>query len=253
MMKKFFFYLAALLPLFAMSACSSDDENLEIEPAAIVLDYNETATLKASEKNCVWSSADEFVATVDDNGVVTGCHVGETVIYAQKDGLTGACRVKVEATNNNFTEPIITWGLTPAATKSAVAAQNIGLGQPEIDTDTDLGYYTDGSFPMYAYSFVNNGLAASSLAVTVDMDEEDDLYGFLNQRYFMYSDDDTHYYFINASKESDATVKIRYGYDLSLDCVTVFYTPLSASVRSAEATSAAIEANREILRKLLNK
>lgn len=252
-MKKFFFYLAAMLPLFALTACGDDEETIEIDPAAVVLNYDESKTLKASEKNCVWSSDDEFVATVDNNGKVTAMHVGETVIYAEKDGLIGGCRVKVEATNNNFTEPVLTWGLTTTATKKAVAAQNLGLGEPEIDTDSDLGYTTNGTFPMYVYSFVNNGLASASLSVTEEMDETKDLGEFLDQRYYMYSDDDLNYYYIDAMRESDATLKIRYGFDLELDCVSVYYTPISKGSRSIEAENEAVKANRETLRKMLNK
>lgn len=57
----------------------------------------------ASNKNVVWSSGDLSVATVDQNGTVTGIGAGTAVITAttEEGGLSAACNVTVDEKDNN--------------------------------------------------------------------------------------------------------------------------------------------------------
>ena len=58
-----------------------------------------TATVKpddATEKKVEWSSADEKIATVDENGKVTATGAGETVITAKAGDLEATCSVTVK-------------------------------------------------------------------------------------------------------------------------------------------------------------
>lgn len=60
-----------------------------------------------------WSVDDEFVATIDDDGLLTGCHVGEANIVAVDSKGGKACaKVVVEPKYNLYTEPCIQWGDT---------------------------------------------------------------------------------------------------------------------------------------------
>lgn len=57
-----------------------------------------TATASDGSTVTSWSSEDEKTATVDNNGLITGTHRGETVIYAGTSTGTGSIAVEVEDT-----------------------------------------------------------------------------------------------------------------------------------------------------------
>ena len=50
----------------------------------------------ATDATVIWTSSDEFVATVDENGLVTAISMGEAVITAQAGDKTAECIVKVD-------------------------------------------------------------------------------------------------------------------------------------------------------------
>ena len=65
-----------------------------------------TATVKpddATEKKVEWSSADEKIATVDENGKVTATGAGETVITAKAGDLEATCSVIVKVPVESIT------------------------------------------------------------------------------------------------------------------------------------------------------
>lgn len=79
-------------------------ESITVEPGAVTLSPGETCALEAvivpenaGNKNVMWSSSDENVATVDPDGVVTAVGEGRTVIKAiTEDGRkTAICEVEV--------------------------------------------------------------------------------------------------------------------------------------------------------------
>lgn len=251
-MKKILMFIAVALPLAFFTSCSNEDEtNLTLNQTELTINYDSQSTLKASEKNCVWTSSNTFVATVDNNGTVTGNHVGEAVISATKDGSTAYCKVTVNPTSLTFTFPVLNFGATPASVKSDVAAQQLGLSL-DIDTADALGYTTKGTFPMYVYAFVNNALSASSLTISTEMDEDFDYQGFLEQYFELYGEDDVNFFYMNAGSLSDATIVAQYGYDTDLDAVTTYFTRPTKATRSG-VEDAAVFANREVVKKLLNK
>ena len=83
-------------------------ESITLNEVDVKLEVTETTTLTVtilpettSDKNVVWTSSDESVAAVDENGVVTAMGLGEAVItVATLDGtdLSATCRVKVVPT-----------------------------------------------------------------------------------------------------------------------------------------------------------
>lgn len=92
---------------------SANDAYVEIAPvevpatgvtlseSSLVLDAGETAQLtaavvpEATTDKLVWSSADESVATVDENGLVTAVGPGRTVISAAAGSVSAVCSVTV--------------------------------------------------------------------------------------------------------------------------------------------------------------
>lgn len=75
---------------------------IEISETNVVLYKNETLQLSvtlypviAENKDIVWTSSDENVATVDSNGKVTGIAFGNTIITAKCDNASATCEVCV--------------------------------------------------------------------------------------------------------------------------------------------------------------
>ena len=58
----------------------SNDDELSVEKDVIEVEVGETDTIKPNKDGCNFESADPSIATVDENGVVTGVAKGETTI-----------------------------------------------------------------------------------------------------------------------------------------------------------------------------
>lgn len=226
-MKKFALMLTLALP-FVLAACGDDNEdpkNVTLDQSSITINYDGTATLKASEKDCVWESSNDFVATVDSKGVVKAHHAGTAVITAIKGDSYAKCNVVVNATNNNFTTPLTNWGQNAAWVKSNIPSTlNLTLYQEDAST---LVYTTSGNFPIYIYNFGDNGLNGSTLSVSEEMDETLDLEDYLEQRYEEVAEDDYSYTFADANTLAEATVAIVYTYDAESESVIATWTPVN--------------------------
>lgn len=253
-MKKTAWMLALALP-FAFASCSdsNDDEPMSLDQTSVSLNYDAETTLHASEKGCIWESSNPFVATVDNNGKITAQHVGDAVITAKKDGKSATCNVTVNATNNNFTMPIINWGNTIAQVKGEMTdifGTSVELG---LEESNSLGYTTAGAFPMYIYAFVDGGLDASSLIVTETQDAELDLEGFIAQRYQEYGETEYGFLYCNAENREDATILVEYGYDVDLQNVRASWTSADGSRSGVIVDRKAIDITRKAANALLNK
>lgn len=217
-MKKFL--ILAALPLM-LAACGNDDD----EPKTVTLDYTELgvnydaeAKLKASEKNCTWTSNNEFVATVDNDGTVKGIHVGKAVItVTSKDGATAKCNVTVNPTNTNFQLPYLSFGATRQQVIEEMKTSAWDNFSQDYDDDDSLGYLSNANdgFPSYSYAFNANGrLASAAMIMPVSMDDAErgwDFYGFLLQYYEDYGITGNDFLLGNATDPNDATIEVEYG------------------------------------------
>lgn len=64
------------------------------------IEHGETMKLSAKSSNgseITWKSSKKSIATIDDNGTVTGLKPGETIITAKADDTTVSCKVKVKS------------------------------------------------------------------------------------------------------------------------------------------------------------
>lgn len=97
-----------------VEAASTPVTSVALDQTALSLAPGETATLaatvepeNATDKTVTWTSSDENVATVDENGVVTAVAAGEAVITAAAGEKSAACTVTVNAKVDPWYPPYI--------------------------------------------------------------------------------------------------------------------------------------------------
>ena len=96
-------YLLIIISSLVLIGCTKKVESVTISPEEIELnaDNHETYQLKAvvdpksATKQLTWTSSNEFVATVNDNGIVQSKDIGECTITAQAGDKSAICRVMV--------------------------------------------------------------------------------------------------------------------------------------------------------------
>lgn len=142
MRKILFLSLAAL----TMVGCSKDDETkLSLSTNNISLYSENTEQITASEQS-TWESNDEFVATVSDNGIVTGEHVGKAIITATGSNGEAQCQVEVKAQYNTYADPVFEFGASKSTIKSKegrtldVEKEESLLFKPEKSAIQGVGY-----------------------------------------------------------------------------------------------------------------
>ncbi|MBD5369751.1 MAG: hypothetical protein HDR80_09770 [Bacteroides sp.] len=247
-MKKFLFLAA--LPLM-LAACGDDNDepkSVTLEYPEISVDYKATVKNKASEKNCTWTSANDFIATVDGDGNISGEHVGTTVItVTSKDGAVAKCTVTVKPTNTNFTLPYLSWGATRQQVKDEMATWT-GFRE-EYDDEDGLGFVStaNSGLPGYSYGFNSNErLNAAGMTVSEEQDDEDnwDFYGFLLQYYKKGGEQGNDFVLYNSANPADATMTVVYGPQVTGN--TIYYRAIwgeSTGTRGVdEASVAKVEA-----------
>lgn len=192
-MRKVLFLLPVLVFLF-LYGCSSDDENtkLSLNKSAVTLNYKTTEQLEASGK-VEWTSENDFVASVNENGVIEGKHVGKTFIVASNGTEEVKCAVEVTPKYNIYREPILDFGITKEELKGRENRELLS------ETSTAIKYRgnSGSAASEIAYAFKNdkmNGAGAllKSSYSSVIMD-------FLVERYQAAFQEDGVFYFIDGT------------------------------------------------------
>ena len=190
--KKFAWMMALALPVgLTFTACGDDEEKdpeIFLNTQAVDIDWNKTTTLTSTEKSAVWSSSDDFIASVDDKGVVTANHVGEAIIKASIPGA-----------DEMSTADILFYG-----TKDA------------------YGY------PWYIYNFEKDALVSSSLTVEfVNEDSFNNLANYLDQYYqeVSYNEETLVYTYANAETVAKSTVIVRVSPNDEMTNLSAIFVP----------------------------
>ncbi|MDE5876722.1 MAG: Ig-like domain-containing protein [Muribaculaceae bacterium] len=258
-MKKFAWMLALALPVAAtFTSCGDDDDqkSITLNASTASVNYENTVELKASEKNAVWSSSDEFIATVNDKGVVTGHHVGEAIITASKDGASASCKLTVTETNHDYVLPLMTWNASYTAVKNAV--NNLVL-DTESSKENELLVYGTGSvdgFPWYIYNFETNGLASSSLTVEfTDVDSYTDVCDYLDQYFkqISFNEDTLVASYANANSVADAKIIAEVSADFENSIVTASFVPNNGTRSTVNDFRAIFDTHKAIAAQKANK
>ena len=204
------------MPLFALTGCSDDDEQetkltqITLNNDSMLLTHGESYALSVNEAVEVeWSSLDPFVATVNENGVVTGLHVGATFIEAKTvDGLSTACTIIVAPLYYTYQEPYIEWGKTQAEVlEGQDLAHDYTLDGTEVSYSQGTGKTYSALYKIDPYK----GLYYAELQINGSY--EDEIHKFLEERYtYVGLEDGVRYYIHGLSTET---------YDYSVRCYRV--------------------------------
>ena len=201
-------------------ACGKDDEedNFTVDKQSITLTHDATETVIASA-NATWTSDNEFVATVGNNGVITGNHVGEATITATSGGQSKTVKVTVKPKYNTITEPVIDFGLSKSEIKSKIS------GTPDTEEDYTLNYKISKSeLLMYMFD-ESTGKLESSAWGSIDALSivPSELVGFLTERYQPITSKDNYYFFANSNKLETATMVVTF--TIIKGNLLIMYTP----------------------------
>ena len=129
------------------------DPTITLNQESIELTEGETskleATVKGKEETVTYSSSDESIATVNEEGTVTAIKEGTTTIKVNANGVEASCEVKVKA--------------KAVVNKSSNSSSNVSSGSSSVGGNSNSGNnsFSGGS--------VNNGGGSSSNGGSVEL------------------------------------------------------------------------------------
>lgn len=152
--------LMAFFCIFVTS-CSKEDEKEVVEPdvtlsmSNISMYYDQTKKL-TSPNATVWKSENDFVAKVDETGLVTGCHVGTTRIVASNGKSSAVCNVTIIPKNNLYDAPLLDWGASMTEVKNK---ETHHFERSVTSTSLTYNYFDNSDNPcLVNYVFEDNKL-----------------------------------------------------------------------------------------------
>ena len=225
-MKKFFVAMAFAMPL-VFTSCEKTEEPIVLPDGVSTNVYESTAL----EVPGTWTSSNEFVATVDKNGVVTAHHVGEAVLTVVDGTQTASCKVFVNPVNTSYSFPSFAWGSDVNAVKSYCSALTLFEEYTDEEGGWILSYLTGSEFPGYIYFVAPEGLAACS--IVVDINDTENWENFMYQYFADIEEDEEWYYLINANTVAEATIAVQYGWNDDTSIIATFM-PLTEETRSGD-------------------
>jgi uncharacterized protein YjdB/putative cell wall-binding protein len=168
---------------------SSDGGDTDVSVTGVTLDKTSTtlevgstdqltATItpsNATDKGLIWSSSDESVATVDQNGVVTGVSEGTaTITVTTADGnKTAACTVTVGKSTSQSIVEIHKEGLDLTISRTAVGTVNMNSKAEDASDDITITLYDeDGNL-----AYINQ--AEGTMNYTTVLDSGKKYHGFI--------------------------------------------------------------------------
>ena len=151
-----------------LTACGGDNSNntpttLNVNPDVIKLYYEETRQL-SSEGATSWNSENEFVAKVDNTGLVKGGHVGTTNVFASNDNAMGKCTVTIIPKHDLYDTPIIEWGAT---INTIMSKETHKLLSYTSDNYLGYDYSKNRHSALLLYGFENSQLKSVSILMSL--------------------------------------------------------------------------------------
>ena len=217
-MKRFLFYVTAIVALTLFAACSKNDgDDLKITSSRNVeLTSKNTSQIECSDSKATYASENEYVATVSATGLITAKRIGETYI-----DVNGQKSVKVSVTpaHTDFTEPQLLFG----ATKDEVLAK---VGTNYILSDEDGVAYMTSNIRIKGYLYILTDGKVSSVVMMVNSDYLNSLTDFLLERYIPITISEEDYTALYANGLTADKITMLIGEQIySASIINVFYMP----------------------------
>ena len=175
---------------------------ITLEETSTTLNSGETYQINAEcEFPITYSSENEYVAAVSEDGMVTANFVGTTNILLETEGDSQAFEVTVAPVSDLYPEPEIQFG----ETKEAIIER---FGTPGAETENSIGfagYSENTNFLMV--TFTEDDLV-DYYVVVLNVEYAEELDTFLGERYLYLEEMDGVKAYINALDESEATMYV---------------------------------------------
>lgn len=235
-MKQFVILVAAAVVAF--SSCKKKElESISVLPSTLAMHYDESKQLEAGFSPSdleippvfVWSSENEMVAEVDQDGTVNGVKVGETNILLETSDkkFNATCKIEITPISNLYKEPVLGFGKNKAFVKDNEPRK---LATEIADALLYEGENTRIRNVMYSFDGGKLDAATAMLANEVYVAEEAMIY--LDERYdYQFVSKGVRFYFKGENKE----IAIGLTVDDSLGLVVMYFeNPTKKSGSSLE-------------------
>jgi len=180
--------LLASLLIFSCGKEDPQDENITLSQTAVEVNYEETFRLDAtfirdgySPSGFIWESANPNIASVRNDGTITGMRVGKTIVtvYTADRLFSADCEVTVNPTNLLYREPLFDFGQNKAYIRANESRSFLG------EDDESLAFRGENNSILgVVYLFANTQYEVSYAVLNLNTEAEFlNLIDFLEQRY----------------------------------------------------------------------
>lgn len=178
--------------LFVMG-CSQKEQELNIDRNLVQLHTGEEMEIVANMP-AEWSCDNEFIASVDEHGVVRGEHVGTAVVTAASGDERKECKVEVLPRYGTFIEPAYELFLKPVSLLDEVETRElIGREDNTIRYKGEKPYIKEVEYIFTVNEVSKEEILLRANVIIADTDEsrKKDLLAFLSERHHrqLYGDD----------------------------------------------------------------
>lgn len=218
-----------------LAGCSLAEKKIDVsvnEPSVelFVGESHQIIPSGGQKGDYVFWSLDSLIAGASPRGVVTARKVGEVRVNVISVGSSAPVYVTVKPRHTAYEEPFIGWN-----TKQAKLIDTLGREPDYEDPNTGTLYYYGGSAekPYQTLYFIENDQLVAS-AVLISKQQQAEVLGFLDERYFIADLQDENYDLIFLNTPVISKLKYVIGVrSVTSDILGIYYMPVGTTQTAA--------------------